>query len=101
MSRKKKELKETIKDELGKMLAKNEEPSEGRMKLLTLGIKYLAVEAKLDENQYGGFFDGDGDTEVGRSNAKRKASGISLGEAGDTFTNDLLGGDPDEGSVPS
>jgi hypothetical protein len=38
------------------MLAATEEPSEGRMKLLKLSIGYLAVEAKLEENEYGDFF---------------------------------------------
>ena len=69
MSRKK-ELKTTIKDELQRMLeATTDEPSEGRMKLLTLGIKYLAVEAKLEESEYGGFF---GESEPGSTGSVQK-----------------------------
>lgn len=56
-----KELKDTVKSELARMLADTaNEPSEGRMKLLKLGIAYLAVEAKLEESEFGDFFrDGD------------------------------------------
>ena len=96
MSRKK-ELKTSIKDELQKMLESNIEPSEGRMKLLTLGIKYLAVEAKLEESEYGGFF---GDTDTGEpiNNApKRKKPGTRRDE-GDDDAGFL---DSGEGSLPS
>ena len=61
MSRKK-DLKGAIEDELRTMLGKTEEPNEQRMKLLKLGIGYLAVQAKLEESEYGGYFnEGTGD----------------------------------------
>jgi hypothetical protein len=62
MTRKrKKDLQATIEAELVEMFDSNATPDEGRMKLVTLGIKYLAVKNKLEENQYGDFFN-DGDT---------------------------------------
>lgn len=62
-------LKKKVETELGKMLQAKDEPSEYRMKLLKLAIGFLAVQAKLEENEYGDFFkDGDngttGDTAV-------------------------------------
>ena len=104
MSRKK-ELKTSIKDELQKMLESNVEPSEGRMKLLTLGIKYLAVEAKLEESEYGGFFEEEsngkhGDSDFGRpinNSPKRKKPGTRRDE-GDDDSGFL---DSGEGSLPS
>ena len=35
---------------------KESEPSEGRMKALALGIKMCALNAKLEESDYGDFF---------------------------------------------
>lgn len=60
----KKDLKSTIEAEIASMLSTKDEPSEGRMKLLKLGIGFLAVQAKLEENEYGGFFTGDDPTGV-------------------------------------
>lgn len=80
----KKELKDTIADELAAMLSnKEQEPSEGRMKLLKLGIGFLAVQAKLEENEYGDFFnDPDpGSVPQGEKPAARKrARGNGAGE---------------------
>ena len=60
------------------MLAKtNEEPSEGRMKLIALGIKMCALNAKLEENEYGEYFRPD-DEPSGvqkRSNGAKPAGG--------------------------
>lgn len=53
---KKKDLKATVEEQLAELLADEAEPSEGRMKLLKLGIAYLAVNAKLEESSYGEFF---------------------------------------------
>ena len=60
MPKPKKDLKATIEDELASMLEDKGEPSEGRMKLLKLGVGYLAVQAKLEENEYGNWFNDDG-----------------------------------------
>ena len=90
MSRKK-ELKTSIKDELQKMLESGDEPSEGRMKLLTLGIKYMAVEAKLEESEYGEFWRTDGDPDPGKPDTKGKKSRASRDEGdgiGLTVTNE-------------
>ena len=52
----KKNLKKSLEDELKKMLEATGEPSEGRMKLIALGIKMCALNAKLEENDFGEFF---------------------------------------------
>jgi hypothetical protein len=52
----KKNLKKSLEDELKKMLEATGEPSEGRMKLIALGIKMCALNAKLEESEYGEFF---------------------------------------------
>jgi hypothetical protein len=52
----KKNLKRSLEDELKKMLDATGEPSEGRMKLIALGIKMCALNAKLEENDFGEFF---------------------------------------------
>lgn len=56
MTAKKKDLKTSIEEQIKDMLANTAEPSEGRMKLLALGIKMCALNAKLEENEYGDFF---------------------------------------------
>lgn len=56
---KKKDLKSRVDSELEKMLDAVEEPSEGRMKLLNIAIKKLALDAKLEESTYGDFFNDD------------------------------------------
>jgi hypothetical protein len=53
---KKKDLKTQVEQQLSDMLESGEEPSEGRMKLLKLGMTMLAINAKLEENDFGGFF---------------------------------------------
>lgn len=50
------DIKKAIEKQLTNLLKDAAEPSEGRMKLLKLGIAYLAVNAKLEENEYGDFF---------------------------------------------
>ena len=52
----KKNLKKSLEDELRKLLEATGEPSEGRMKLIALGIKMCALNAKLEENDFGEFF---------------------------------------------
>ncbi len=52
----KKDLKTQVETQLSDMLESKDEPSEGRMKLIKLGITMLAVNAKLEENEYGSFF---------------------------------------------
>lgn len=58
---KKKDLKKTIEDGIVAILESSEEPSEGRMKALALGIKMCALNAKLEESEYGDFFGADAD----------------------------------------
>lgn len=76
----KKDLKATLEKQISDMLAAEGEPSEGRMKLIALGIKMCALNAKLEENEYGDFFNA-GDTggvppEPGQKPAaRRRANG--------------------------
>jgi len=56
---KKKDLKKTVEEGISKILESTEEPSEGRMKALALGIKMCALNAKLEESDYGDFFSTD------------------------------------------
>lgn len=78
-----KDLKKTVEGEIAKMLGSTEEPSEGRMKLLALGIKMCALNAKLEESQYGEFFDESGNasgvpaTAGEKSAARKRANGTT------------------------
>lgn len=55
-----KQLKESIKEQLAHLLSPEAtEPPSWQMQALKLGITFLAVEAKLEESEYGGFFDPD------------------------------------------
>ena len=84
----KKGLKETIETEIRDMLANKAEPNEQRMKLLKLGIGFLAVQAKLEESEYGGFFEGtdtDLDADGSAQKGKKSASGRGAADAGATF----------------
>ena len=92
-AKKKEDLKATIESQLTALFEDNAEPSEGRMKLLKLGIAYLAVNAKLEESSYGEFFGQDelGDTgsvqgqpsgaEPDRGRRKKRSNGAA-GEPG-------------------
>jgi hypothetical protein len=59
---KKKNLKAMVDEQITDMLEADAEPSEGRMKLLAIAIKKLALDAKLEESEYGEFFAEPGDT---------------------------------------
>jgi hypothetical protein len=87
MSKKQKDLKSMVDEQLKAMLESDAEPSEGRMKLIGISIKKLALDAKLEENEYGGFFSTDAesghtDRPTKRKNREEPASGG--GEAGAT-----------------
>lgn len=70
-----KDLKTSIETEIVEMVqAKDKEPSDGRLKLLALGIKLLAVNAKLEENDFGDFFR-DADTGDTKSPGEKPAGG--------------------------
>lgn len=56
------DLRDTVKKQLSDMLGKDTEPSDGRMRLLKLAIGFLAVEAKLEESEYGDWLHADGDS---------------------------------------
>jgi hypothetical protein len=84
-------LQKTVQDELTKMLEAKTEPSEGRMKLVKLTIAYLAVQAKIEENEYGTFFAdepgeaggiqaGEGEEPPARVRASRKRSNGAAGD---------------------
>lgn len=53
---KKKDLKETVEQGIADLLESKDEPSDGRLKALALGIKMCALNAKLEESEYGDFF---------------------------------------------
>lgn len=69
MAARKKDLKASLEEEIKTMLANTAEPSEGRMKLIALGIKMCALNAKLEESEYGDFFN---DTDATGGSAQRK-----------------------------
>lgn len=89
MARAKKDLKGSIEQQIMDMLDSKEEPSEGRMKLLALGLKMCALNAKLEETEYGDFFNDDdptggraGGVPKGPESASRKrANGSGAGDA--------------------
>ena len=77
----KKNLNDTVEEQLAAMLASEEEPSEGRMKLIALGIKMIAVKAKLEESEYGDFFTESGSTAGNETGAKPNARKRTNGDA--------------------
>ncbi len=75
---KKKDLKTQVETQLSDMLESKDEPSEGRMKLIKLGITMLAVNAKIEESDFGTFFKDipDGDTSgLSEQPGKKPATG--------------------------
>jgi len=97
MSRKK-DLKAAVKAELESLLSEKDEPAEWRMKVIDRAIKFLAVEAKLEESEYGGFF---GDTDVrdaGAETPERKKPRTRRDEGGDSDPTFFAGS---EGKLPS
>ena len=59
----KKDLKAIVEKGIMEVLESKEEPSDGRIKALTLGIKMCALNAKLEESEYGDYFRPDDDTD--------------------------------------
>lgn len=53
-------LKATVEKRLADMLKAKEPPADAEMKMMHLAVKYLAVQAKLEESEYGDFFNDDG-----------------------------------------
>lgn len=49
-------LKSAVERELKAMLKSSAPPDDARMKLLKLAIQFIAVQAKLEESEYGSFF---------------------------------------------
>lgn len=77
---KKKDLKETVEEGIRAVLEATVEPSDGRLKALALGIKMCALNAKLEESEYGDFFnpaaDADpGNQEKGQRRTRKRANG--------------------------
>jgi hypothetical protein len=66
MARTKKDLKSIVEMVIISVLESTEEPSDGRIKALTLGIKMCALNAKLEESEYGDYFNAD-DGSTGRA----------------------------------
>ena len=62
---KKKDLKRTVEDGIVALLDSQEEPSDGRIKALMLGIKMCMLNAKLEESDYGEFFNPDDPGDAG------------------------------------
>lgn len=52
----KKDLKAIVEKGIVDVLEADGEPSDGRLKALALGIKMLAVNAKLEESEFGDYF---------------------------------------------
>ena len=70
---KKKDLKATVEEGIKAILESKDEPSEGRMKALALGIKMCALNAKLEESDYGDFFsEKDDERELGITSGIQK-----------------------------
>ena len=53
---KQKDLKDTIKDQVRSILLGEAEPPPWKLKALEIGLKVVAVELKMEESEYGGFF---------------------------------------------
>jgi len=70
MAKQNNNIKEAIERELVSMLDSKGEPNDARMRLLKLGIGYLAVNAKMEEDEYGGFFNSDPDVPAGKEEAR-------------------------------
>lgn len=58
------DIKKVTEKQLAELLRDKAEPSEGRMKLLKLAIAFMAVNAKLEEAEFGEFFKKDDDEKV-------------------------------------
>lgn len=76
MGRKKaeKSLKETVEEGIMAVLKATEEPSDGRIKALALGIKMCALNAKMEESEYGDYFKDDDESVVPPKLQKQNAS---------------------------
>lgn len=81
----KKDLKATVEQGIVDILESKDEPSEGRMKALALGIKMCALNAKLEESEYGDFFtDGDAGSVPKRTDRKEPAGGKRTNGSGES-----------------
>jgi hypothetical protein len=69
---KKKDLKSIVEDGIKSVLESQGEPSDGRIKALALGIKMCALNAKLEESDYGDFFNPADDGSAGSVPAQGK-----------------------------
>lgn len=78
-----KDLKKSVEDEIQSMLKSQSEPSEGRMKLLALGIKMCALNAKLEESEYGSFF---GEPDLGDTGSIQKGPKPANGKRADRLS---------------
>lgn len=96
MKREPKELKDKVRNLLGGLLDEGaEEPPPWKVQALKHAITFLAVEAKLEEAEYGGFFDGadtDGVPERPREKPATRRS------KRDTLSAKSAGSDDDPGS---
>ena len=89
------DLKESVEQEIMTMMKATGEPSEGRMKLLKTAIGFLAVQAKLEESEYGGFFEPDAAGVPVKPGPQPAASeGDDDGEPGDFFPEGPVSGLP-------
>lgn len=82
---KKKDLKASVEEGIQAILDdKEKEPSDGRLKALALGIKMCALNAKLEESEYGDFFGADpgdpGSVQEGQKHRSRKRANGSGGD---------------------
>ena len=86
MGRKKaeKSLKETVEEGIMTVLNASDEPSDGRIKALALGIKMCALNAKLEEADYGEFFTQPGPS-AGDAKGKKPSGGRRANGADDTI----------------
>lgn len=96
-----KDLRDTIKSELAKLLAGKEEPPFWRLQAIKLSIGFLAVNAKLEEADYGEFFKSTGEPgSVPEREGKKPSTRRAKRVAGPAL-DDFLDGDGGMDGLPS
>ncbi len=84
MARTKKDLQAMVEKGITDLIDSKEEPSDGRIKALALGVKMVAIKAKLEESDYGDYFREPGSSAGDAKGKKPSGSGRANG-ADDTI----------------